>query len=162
MGVANYFVFKKKTPTKKRLEKGDESMKKRTIFTLGALLGGAAALFLTPKSGKELQLELLKHVEELQQKIKEFDQDLFKTQCKEQLEDIKEMINEFEWNRSLQQVDAKVAQVTSRLQNLREVIDEHKAEANSSLRLNDELEDIEMLETLQELEDLEEVEFSEK
>ena len=34
-------------------------MKKRYIFALGALVGGAAALFLAPKSGKELQADLL-------------------------------------------------------------------------------------------------------
>ncbi len=137
-------------------------MKKRTIFTLGALLGGAAALLLTPKSGKELQLELLRGVEELQQKLKEFDQEVFKTQCKDQLEDIKEMINEFDWNRSLQQVEEKVTQVTSRLQSLKSVIEEHTLEEQPSLRLNDELEDITMLETLQELEDLEDLDALEK
>ena len=44
-------------------------MKKRYIFALGALVGGAAALFLAPKSGKELQADLLEKVEDLQDKI---------------------------------------------------------------------------------------------
>ena len=137
-------------------------MKKRTIFALGALVGGAAALLLTPKSGKELQSDLLKRVDELQLKLKEFDQEDFKAQCKEQLEDIKSSINEFDWNRSLKQLEDKVAQVTTRLQGLKELMEEHKEEEIPSLHLNDELEDIEMLETLQELADLEELEDSEK
>lgn len=138
-------------------------MKKRTIFALGAFIGGAAALLLTPKSGKELQRDLLNRVDELQQKVKEFDQESFKEQCKAQLEEIKASINEFDWNHSLQQIDEKVSQVTTRLQNLKDVIDEHKKEEQlPALRLNDELEDIDMLETLQELEDLEELEASEK
>lgn len=138
-------------------------MKKRTIFALGALIGGAAALLLNPKSGKELQRDLLNRVDELQQKVKEFDQESFKEQCKDQLEEIKASINEFDWNHSLQQIDEKVSQVTTRLQNLKDVIDEHKKEEKlPTLRLNDELEDIDMLETLQELEDLEELEASEK
>ena len=68
-------------------------MKKRYIFALGALVGGAAALFLAPKSGKELQADLLAKVEELQEKVKDFDQDAFKTSCKEQLDEIKERAN---------------------------------------------------------------------
>ena len=57
-------------------------MKKRYIFALGALVGGAAALFLAPKSGKELQADLLEKVEDLQDKIKDFDQEAFKTTVK--------------------------------------------------------------------------------
>ena len=66
-------------------------MKKRYIFALGALVGGAAALFLAPKSGKELQADLLAKVEELQEKVKDFDQDAFKASCKEQLDELKEI-----------------------------------------------------------------------
>lgn len=137
-------------------------MKKRTIFALGGFIGGAAALLLTPKSGKELQHDLLNRVDELQQKVKEFDQESFKEQCKAQLEEIKASINEFDWNHSVQQIDKKVSQVKTRLQDLKDVMDEHKEEELPTLRLNDELEDIEMLETLQQLEDLEELEASEK
>ena len=133
-------------------------MKKRYIFGLGALVGGVAALLLTPKSGKEMQAQLLQNVEDLQQKVKEFDQDAFK----EKLEEIKASINEFDWSHSVQQLEEKVSQLTGRLQELKTVIEDHQVEEMPSLRLHDELEDIEMLETLQTLEDLEEVEASEK
>lgn len=137
-------------------------MKKRYIFGLGALVGGVAALFLTPKSGKEMQNKLLETVEELQRKLKDFDQEVFKEKCKVQLEEIKTSINEFNWNDSMQQLEEKVSQLTGRLQDLKTVIEEHQEQEVPSLALNDELEDIEMLETLQTLEDLEEVEASEK
>ena len=100
-------------------------MKKSTIFVLGALLGGGAALLLTPKSGKELQGELLQQVEELQQKAKEFDQELFKVKCKNKLEEIKKMINEFEWSRSAQQDEENMKQVNSCLHDLTEEIEEY-------------------------------------
>ncbi|MFR1836678.1 MAG: YtxH domain-containing protein, partial [Turicibacter sanguinis] len=122
-------------------------MKKRYIFGLGALVGGVAALLLTPKSGKEMQAQLLQNVEDLQQKVKEFDQDAFKEKCKEQLEEIKASINEFDWSHSVQQLEEKVSQLTGRLQELKTVIEDHQVEEMPSLRLHDELEDIEMLET---------------
>lgn len=137
-------------------------MKKRYIFGLGALVGGVAALLLTPKSGKDMQADLLANVEELQQKVKDFDQDAFKEKCKVQLEDIKVSINEFDWNHSVRQLEEKVSQLTGRLQDLKTVIEDHQVQEIPSLRIHDELEDIEMLETLQTLEDLEEVEASEK
>ena len=37
-------------------------MKKRNVFVLGAFLGAAAVALLTPKSGKEMQKELLQAV----------------------------------------------------------------------------------------------------
>ena len=137
-------------------------MKKRYIFGLGALVGGVAALLLTPKSGKEMQAQLLQNVEDLQQKVKEFDQDAFKEKCKEQLDEIKASINEFDWSHSVQQLEEKVSQLTGRLQELKTVIEDHQVADMPALRLHDELEDIEMLETLQTLEELEEVEASEK
>ena len=101
-------------------------MKKRYIFGLGALVGGVAALLLTPKSGKEMQAQLLQNVEDLQQKVKEFDQDAFKEKCKEQLEEIKASINEFDWSHSVQQLEEKVSQLTGRLQELKTVIEDHQ------------------------------------
>lgn len=108
-------------------------MKKGTMFALGALLGGGAALLLTPKSGKELQGELLQRVDELQQKVKEFDQESFKVKCKNQLEEIKKMIDEFDWNRSIQQDEENVKQVTSRLDDLTEEIEEYEEEEQNEL-----------------------------
>lgn len=103
------------------------------MFALGALLGGGAALLLTPKSGKELQGELLQRVDELQQKVKEFDQESFKVKCKNQLEEIKKMIDEFDWNRSIQQDEENVKQVTSRLDDLTEEIEEYEEEEQNEL-----------------------------
>ena len=40
-------------------------MKKRNVFVLGAFLGAAAVALLTPKSGKEMQKELLQKVDDL-------------------------------------------------------------------------------------------------
>ncbi|WP_235070260.1 YtxH domain-containing protein [Turicibacter sp. TJ11] len=133
-------------------------MKKRYIFTLGALMGGAAALFLTPKNGKELQAELLEKVEELQEKVQSFDQQSFKETCKEQVEQLKETITNFEFSDSIQLVEEKVKAINERIANLKGMIDDHQEETLPSLALNDELEDAEMVETLQTLEDLEEVE----
>ena len=136
-------------------------MKKRYIFALGALVGGAAALFLAPKSGKELQADLLAKVEELQEKVKDFDQDVFKTSCKEQLDEIKLAITNFDLSDSIQAMEEKFKSLSERITDLKTVIEEHQDETVPSLALNDELEDIEMLETLQTLEDLEEVKASE-
>ena len=132
-------------------------MKKRYIFALGALVGGAAALFLAPKSGKELQADLLAKVEELQEKVKDFDQDAFKTSCKEQLDEIKLAITNFDLSDSIQVMEEKFKSLSERITDLKTVIEEHQDETVPSLALSDELEDIEMLETLQTLEDLEEV-----
>ena len=132
-------------------------MKKRYIFALGALVGGAAALFLAPKSGKELQADLLTKVEELQEKVKDFDQDAFKTSCKEQLDEIKLAITNFDLSDSIQAMEEKFRALSERMTDLKTVIEQHQDETVPSLGLNDELEDIEMLETLQTLEDLEEV-----
>ena len=132
-------------------------MKKRYIFALGALVGGAAALFLAPKSGKELQADLLTKVEELQEKVKDFDQDAFKTSCKEQLDELKLAITNFDLSDSIQAMEEKFRALSERMTDLKTVIEQHQDETLPSLGLNDELEDIEMLETLQTLEDLEEV-----
>ena len=132
-------------------------MKKRYIFALGALVGGAAALFLAPKSGKELQADLLAKVEELQEKVKDFDQDAFKTSCKEQLDELKLAITNFDLSDSIQAMEEKFKSLSERITDLKTVIEEHQDETVTSLALSDELEDIEMLETLQTLEDLEEV-----
>ena len=132
-------------------------MKKRYIFALGALVGGAAALFLAPKSGKQLQADLLAKVEELQEKVKDFDQDAFKTSCKEQLDEIKLAITNFDLSDSIQAMEEKFRSLSERMTDLKTVIEQHQDETVPSLGLNDELEDIEMLETLQTLEDLEEV-----
>lgn len=132
-------------------------MKKRYIFALGALVGGAAALFLAPKSGKELQADLLAKVEELQEKVKDFDQDAFKASCKEQLDELKLAITNFDLSDSIQAMEEKFKSLSERVTDLKTVIEGHQDETVPSLALNDELEDIEMLETLQTLEDLEEV-----
>ena len=132
-------------------------MKKRYIFALGALVGGAAALFLAPKSGKELQADLLAKVEELQEKVKDFDQDAFKASCKEQLDELKLAITNFDLSDSIQVMEEKFKALSERMTDLKTVIEQHQDETVPSLGLNDELEDIEMLETLQTLEDLEEV-----
>lgn len=116
-------------------------MKKSTIFALGALLGGGVALLLTPKTGKELQGELLQRVEELQQKVREFDQELFKEKCKSQLEEIKERINEIDWNLSVRQNEEKVKQVTSCLHDLTEEMDEYEKEEQPILCLEGKSED---------------------
>lgn len=137
-------------------------MKKRYILALGALVGGAAALLFTPKSGKELQADLLGKVEELQEKVKGFDQDAFKASCKEQLEELKETIVNFDLSQSVKVVEDKFKTLSERVANLKTVIEEHQPETMPSLALNDELEDVEMCETLQTLEDLEEVEKLEK
>ena len=120
-------------------------MKKRYIFALGALVGGAAALFLAPKSGKELQADLLEKVEDLQDKIKDFDQEAFKTTCKEQLEEIKTSITNFDFSESIQIIEEKFKALNERVANLKVVIEEHQTETMPPLALADDLEDEKML-----------------
>ena len=98
-------------------------MKKRYIFALGALVGGAAALFLAPKSGKELQADLLAKVEELQEKVKDFDQDAFKASCKEQLDELKLAITNFDLSDSIQAMEEKFKSLSERVTDLKTVIE---------------------------------------
>ncbi|MFR3816568.1 MAG: YtxH domain-containing protein, partial [Turicibacter sp.] len=81
---------------------------------------------------------------------------------KEQLEEIKTSITNFDFSESIQIIEEKFKALNERVANLKVVIEEHQVETMPSLALADELEDEKMLETLQTLEDLEEVEALEK
>ena len=138
----------KTLPKEKEIKKeDDEGMKKRYIFTLGALLGGAAALFLTPRSGKDLQADVLKKVEELQEKIKEFDQEAFKATCQTSLAEIKQTIAQFDLSESKQFVEGKFHALNERVNDLKAVIDEHHMKKAASIVLSEEVAEEDILET---------------
>ncbi len=61
--------------------------------------------------------------------------------CKNQLEEIKKMIDEFDWNRSIQQDEENMKQVTSRLHDLTEEMDEYVKEEQIVLCSEDKSED---------------------
>ncbi|HAX71976.1 MAG TPA: YtxH domain-containing protein [Firmicutes bacterium] len=137
-------------------------MKKRHAFVLGALIGGAATLFLTPKTGKQMQTDLLKKVEDLQNKLNQFDQDELKDSLIQEVDRLKSTIQHYDWQASKAELESKFNEMVHRIDDLKEVVQQNIELVPTKLGHDDILEDNEMLETLQELEDLEELEKSEK
>ena len=78
-------------------------------------------------------------MEDLQDKIKDFDQEAFKTTCKEQLEEIKTSITNFDFSESIQIIEEKFKALNERVANLKVVIEEHQTETMPPLALADEL-----------------------
>ena len=68
-------------------------------------------------------------MEDLQDKIKDFDQEAFKTTCKEQLEEIKTSITNFDFSESIQIIEKeKFKALNERVANLKVVIEKHQTE----------------------------------
>lgn len=106
--------------------KGGLFMKKRNVFVLGALLGAAAVALLTPKSGKEMQNELLQKVDDLQTKIKDLEVEDVKEAFVTKLDEIKELINNFDWELSKADLEVKVNDVKAKLNEMVQRLDEAK------------------------------------
>lgn len=117
-------------------------MKKRNVFALGALLGAAAVALLTPKSGKEMQKDLLKKVDELQTKIKEIEVEDVKQSFVDKLEEVKELVNNFDWEASKSELENKVNDLKSKLNDMLERVEEAKEQVQEeAVQLGEEIED---------------------
>ena len=106
--------------------KGGLFMKKRNVFVLGALLGAAAVALLTPKSGKEMQKELLQKVVDVQTKIKDLEVEDVKEAFVTKLDEIKELVNNFDWELSKADLEVKVNDVKAKLNEMVQRLDEAK------------------------------------
>lgn len=137
-------------------------MKKRYAFVLGAIMGGVATILLTPKSGKDMQADLMLKVDELQKKISDFNQDELKETLINEVQRLKSSIQSYDWQASKAELENKVDDLLKRIDGLKEVVQQNIESVPTKLGHDDILEDNEMLETLQVLEDLEELEQSEK
>jgi len=103
-------------------------MKKCCAFLTGIVVGVVITALVTPKTGKEMQDELINKVNVLQRKIKEFDlkevnwsEAIEDTKCalKEKLDDAKHAIEEFNWDDSKQKVQEKFDDVAERLSEIK-------------------------------------------
>ena len=108
-------------------------MKKCRAFLTGIALGAIVAALVTPKTGKELQEELIVKASELNKKIKDFDiKDITfedaKCAIKEKLDDAKQAIEEFDWNETKHKVQEKFDEVTERLAEVKRQITDPQTE----------------------------------
>ena len=103
-------------------------MKKCCAFLTGIAIGAVVTALLTPKTGKEMQDELIKKVNDLQKKVREFDlkdvnwsEAIEDTKCalKEKLDDAKHAIEDFDWTESKQKVQEKFDDVAGRLNEIK-------------------------------------------
>jgi len=106
-------------------------MKKCCAFLAGIALGAAVTALVTPKSGKELQEQLITKANELQKKVKEFDiKDLSFNETrdvlKEKLDEIKAAIEDFDWAESKEKVSKKFDEVSARLSEIKVQLKETK------------------------------------
>ena len=104
-------------------------MKRRCAFLTGLAVGVVLTALLTPKAGKDLQNDLIKKVNDMQKKIKEFDiKDInlkqTKEALKEKLDDAKKTIEEFNWTESKEKVQKKFEEVTERLGEIKSQLNE--------------------------------------
>lgn len=108
-------------------------MKKCCAFLTGIAIGAVVTALITPKTGKELQEDLIKKANEMQKKIKDFDiKDLSfnetKEALKQKIEDAKKMIDEFNWEDSKEKVQKKFDEMSERLMEIKEQLTEAKEE----------------------------------
>lgn len=101
-------------------------MKKTNIFILGSLLGAAASLLLTPKTGKEIQKDLLKKVDELQMRLKDFELSDAKQMFTGALDEVKASINNFDWEASKSELESKFNEIKDKLNDIMGHLDEVK------------------------------------
>jgi len=108
------------------IKKGWMFMKKTNIFILGSLLGAAASLLLTPKTGKEIQKDLLKKVDELQMRLKDFELSDAKQMFTGALDEVKASINNFDWEASKSELESKFNEIKDKLNDIMGHLDEVK------------------------------------
>ena len=100
-------------------------------FLTGVAIGAVITALLTPKTGRDLQDELISNLNKIQKKIKDFDIKECVTnmevttesvkesvQCK--LEEAKKAIDEFDWTESKDKIQKKFDEVTERLNEIKE------------------------------------------
>jgi len=106
-------------------------MKKCCAFLTGIVVGAVVTALVTPKTGREMQDELIKKANELQKKLKDFDiKDVnladtladTKDMLKEKLDDAKHAIEDFDWDKSRQKVQEKFDDVAERLSEIKRQI----------------------------------------
>lgn len=117
-------------------------MKKRNVFVLGALLGAAAVALLTPKSGKEMQKDLLKTIDDVQTKIKEIEVEEVKQSFIAKLEEVKELVDNFDWEASKADLENKVNDLKEKLNEMLDRVEEVKESAQEEAQhLQNEIEE---------------------
>ena len=100
-------------------------MKKKCFaFLTGLVVGAVVTALVTPKTGKDLQEDLIKKANEVGKKIKEFDlKDINLTDTKEalkcKLDDAKKAIEDFDWTESKEKVQKKFEELTERLSEIK-------------------------------------------
>jgi gas vesicle protein len=95
-------------------------------FLIGVIVGAVATAVLTPKTGRDLQDELIDHLNKLQKKIKDFDVkecvsniEITKESLQEKIEEAKKAIEDFDWAESKEKVVRKFDEVTERLNEIK-------------------------------------------
>lgn len=95
-------------------------MKKCCAFLTGIAIGAVVTALITPKTGKELQDDLIKSVAGMQKKMKDFDIKDYslnetKDLLKAKLDEAKKAIDNFDWNESKEKVGKKFEEINERL-----------------------------------------------
>ena len=94
-------------------------MKKSCAFVTGVVVGAVACALLTPKTGRDLQDELIKKANELQKKAQDFELKDTKELIQGKLDETKKMIQHFDWKESKKKVEKKFEEVTERLNEIK-------------------------------------------
>lgn len=96
-------------------------------FITGLVVGAMLTALLTPKTGRDLQDELIDHVNKLQKKVKDFDVkdcvsniEISKESLQEKIEEARKAIEAFDWTRSKEKATKKFDEVTKRLNEIKE------------------------------------------
>ena len=99
---------------------------KKCAFLTGIAVGVVLTALLTPKTGRDLQDDLIDHVNKLQKKVKEFDIkecvsniEITKEGLQAKIEDARKAIEDFDWAQSKEKVGKKVDEVTERLNEIK-------------------------------------------
>jgi len=100
-------------------------MKKKGFVILGTVvgLGVAASTFFASKKGKEMQKNLTKNVNLLQEKLKDIEMSDLKQALSEKIEDVKTSINEFDWEFAKEDVSTTYFELKDKLSMIKDHID---------------------------------------
>jgi len=99
-------------------------MKKCCAFITGLAIGAVVTAFLTPKTGKELQAELMEKCNDLQNKIKSYDYKDFDYSTtvetlKAKFDETKKAIEEFDWSNSKEIAQKRFVELSKSLIDLK-------------------------------------------
>jgi len=103
--------------------KEDYTMKKKTaiITAIAAVLAIAATIFVI-KKGPQLKEDLLKKVDDLKAKIKDFEVSEVKDAIQAKLVEIKEDIKEFDWEKPKAEVEKKFYELKKQIRSVKKHI----------------------------------------